>query len=469
MASFLDLCRFTPAAGGITDWTYSSAVTGYQSPATAGAVNGATYSYRAESADLSQWESGAGTYNTSTNVLSRTTVFSNSSGTTTKINFSAAPQVAIVALAEDLIGPTNLNLSGTPGGTSPRPPSYTDSAKFYFGREYLGAYLNSWRTGGGSAANVLMRGDSTMIGTGLSSPTTTAPDVVFKAVAKRKGLNISPTNLGVTGTTIADWLNTHLPSDLSTYTAGNIPKLYILNYGMNDPYTGGSPVSIPTSISNLRSGFALLRGTWTGNQTSVVYVMPNTAYDDTGARNESWRETFVQQARQACRDYGVMFIDAYAQFREARYNLLTGWLNATDKVHPADDFSVALWSFVADCIFRPDFVQVSCRPLAVTPATGFALPGNSEDMSTAVSGDVVVGSGYITMNTPGAVAAGTTLATVHGYHVPLTQAWGVQLLGFTGTWQFIHGIITTAGVLTNQEALTGTISRVYFGPGVWRH
>jgi hypothetical protein len=117
MAAFLDCVRFNPTAGGTTDWTYSSAVTGYQSPAAAGVVNGTRYKYRAESADLSQWEIGEGAYNTATGVLTRTTVLFNSAGTGTGsgqsgagslINFSAAPQVAIVALAEDLIPPTTV-------------------------------------------------------------------------------------------------------------------------------------------------------------------------------------------------------------------------------------------------------------------------------------------------------------------------------------------------------------------------
>ncbi|KRQ11934.1 hypothetical protein AOQ73_05875 [Bradyrhizobium pachyrhizi] len=117
MASqFLNVCRFNPTAGGTTDWTYSGPVTGYQSPAAAGAVNGAQYSYRAESSDLSQWEIGYGTY--TSGVLTRGTVLFNSAGTTAKINFSAAPQVAIVALKEDLPAPTlfstiNLSASGT--------------------------------------------------------------------------------------------------------------------------------------------------------------------------------------------------------------------------------------------------------------------------------------------------------------------------------------------------------------------
>ena len=114
MAAFLDGCRFNPTAGGTTDWTYSSVVPGYQSPAAANAVNGTLYKYRAESADLSQWELGEGAYNTGTGVLARTTVLFNSSGGTSKINFSTVPQVAVVALAEDLPGlAINNAFSGT--------------------------------------------------------------------------------------------------------------------------------------------------------------------------------------------------------------------------------------------------------------------------------------------------------------------------------------------------------------------
>ena len=103
MAAFLDGCRFNPAAGGTADWAFLSAVNGYQSPAAANVANGRLYKYRAESADLSQWELGEGAYNTSTGVLARTTVLYNSSGDRSKINFSTVPQVAIVALKEDLI------------------------------------------------------------------------------------------------------------------------------------------------------------------------------------------------------------------------------------------------------------------------------------------------------------------------------------------------------------------------------
>jgi hypothetical protein len=104
-SSLIDGCRYNPTLGGTTDWTYSSAVQGYNSPALAGVVNGAQYSYHAESADLSQWEDGIGLYNTGTGVLTRATVLYNSAGTGTasgqsgagtKISFTVAPQAVLV-------------------------------------------------------------------------------------------------------------------------------------------------------------------------------------------------------------------------------------------------------------------------------------------------------------------------------------------------------------------------------------
>ncbi|MBA7464874.1 hypothetical protein ES703_06657 [subsurface metagenome] len=111
MAAFLDLCRFVASAGGTTDWTYSSTVSPYISPAEAGAVNGRAYKLRAESADLTQWEVSEGAYSSAgAGSFARTTVLYNSSGTGTlqsgagtKIGFTAAPQVWVVASKRDLL------------------------------------------------------------------------------------------------------------------------------------------------------------------------------------------------------------------------------------------------------------------------------------------------------------------------------------------------------------------------------
>jgi hypothetical protein len=102
MTSWLNACKWNATSGGTGDFVVSSAVTGYQTPAGAGAVNGAIYRYRAESADLSQWEVGYGAYTVAGTTQARTTILVSSTGGA-KVSFSAAPIVGIVAVAEDMV------------------------------------------------------------------------------------------------------------------------------------------------------------------------------------------------------------------------------------------------------------------------------------------------------------------------------------------------------------------------------
>lgn len=108
--AFLDACGFNPASGGTGDFVVSAAVTGYQTPTSAGATNGAVYSYRAQSTDLSQWEVGFGAYTSGTTTLARTTVVASSTGS--KVNFTAPPSVYVTALSVDLLN-ASLFTSGT--------------------------------------------------------------------------------------------------------------------------------------------------------------------------------------------------------------------------------------------------------------------------------------------------------------------------------------------------------------------
>ncbi len=107
---YLDSCGFNPASSGTGDFVVSAAITGYQTPAGAGAVNGTVYSYRAQSSDLSQWEDGFGAYTVSTTTLARTTVTASSTGS--KVSFTAPPNVYITALSADLQN-ASLLASGT--------------------------------------------------------------------------------------------------------------------------------------------------------------------------------------------------------------------------------------------------------------------------------------------------------------------------------------------------------------------
>ena len=159
-SSLIDVCRFNPTLGGTTDCIVSTAATGYQTPASANAVNGAQYSYRAESADLSQWEVGIGTYTVSTTTLTRATVLFNSSGGTSKISFSTVPTVAIVALKEDLkVAPTHQVFTSSSG-------TYTTPAScLYIRVRMVGAGGAGGNSGPGAASG--NAGGNTTFGTSL--------------------------------------------------------------------------------------------------------------------------------------------------------------------------------------------------------------------------------------------------------------------------------------------------------------
>jgi hypothetical protein len=109
---YLDACGFIATSSGSGNFVVSAAVLGCQTPASAGAANTAVYSYRAESADKSQWEEGFGAYTVSGTTLARTTITANSSGGTSAIAFSTVPNVYITALSQDLAN-ASLLTSGT--------------------------------------------------------------------------------------------------------------------------------------------------------------------------------------------------------------------------------------------------------------------------------------------------------------------------------------------------------------------
>jgi hypothetical protein len=114
---FTNVTKFTATSGGTGSFAVSAAVTGYQTPATATAVSNATYSYRAESADLTQWEVGTGVYTSSNVTLTRSPTI-NSAGGSSAINFTLAPQVGLVVLTPDIVRPYYFSASLSSNQTS---------------------------------------------------------------------------------------------------------------------------------------------------------------------------------------------------------------------------------------------------------------------------------------------------------------------------------------------------------------
>lgn len=118
MVAFLDVCKFRAVSAGTGDFVVSSAIQGYQTPAQAGATNGAVYRYRAENFDLSEWEVGYGAYTSGTLTLARTTILYNHLGTTDAVNFTTRPYVGLVVLAMDMAQNANAEQEITSGATA---------------------------------------------------------------------------------------------------------------------------------------------------------------------------------------------------------------------------------------------------------------------------------------------------------------------------------------------------------------
>lgn len=101
MVSFVNACVFKPTSAGVGDFVVSAAVPGWQTPAQAGATDGAIYRYRAAVSDGSQWEIGTGAYTSGSTTLARTTILASSTGGA-KVSFSQAPDITLTAFAMDV-------------------------------------------------------------------------------------------------------------------------------------------------------------------------------------------------------------------------------------------------------------------------------------------------------------------------------------------------------------------------------
>lgn len=107
--NFVNRAAFETSTSGTGTLAVGPAVSGYATPAEAGGVDGATYSYVIEDGD--DFEVGRGTYSSSGPTCSRDNVYlSKISGVpgTTKLTLSGAARVYLTATAEDL-GPVNVS------------------------------------------------------------------------------------------------------------------------------------------------------------------------------------------------------------------------------------------------------------------------------------------------------------------------------------------------------------------------
>lgn len=132
MANVLDAVYFQAINAGVDPFEVGEAVQGFMTPADAGALDGVMYNYRAESDDKTEWEIGAGVYESSTGVLDRTSVLY-SSDNNERVDFTNPPKVRIVALAENMPVTGNLYPYILCGETSDPSTDITGRGQIWWG------------------------------------------------------------------------------------------------------------------------------------------------------------------------------------------------------------------------------------------------------------------------------------------------------------------------------------------------
>jgi hypothetical protein len=95
MTTFLSPCRFTVWLNGLSNFTVKAAVAGFGTPENLNVIDQKVYRYYAENLDGTVFERGSGLYDLLTHTLIRQTITDNSDGTSSKIDFAAAPQVTV--------------------------------------------------------------------------------------------------------------------------------------------------------------------------------------------------------------------------------------------------------------------------------------------------------------------------------------------------------------------------------------
>lgn len=253
MAAWLDGVLFTPTLGGTTDWIVSAAVIGYNTPALAGAVNGTKYKYHAQSADLSQWEDGEGTYTVSTTTLTRTTILF-STNANAKVTFTTVPTVSIVALKEDMISVEEAN-------------SFSSTQKSQIATNIGMAYgqiPGEPSNGSASAGNIGEYVSSTVVfGSAISLTTVTAANVTSISLpAGDWDVQVNPVIFGNSATTI-----------LYMQTSSNSTSASIDSASKTDVYMAG--VTYFGSVNGSTTGFSMLgpKKRYSLSTTTTVFMV----------------------------------------------------------------------------------------------------------------------------------------------------------------------------------------------------
>jgi hypothetical protein len=276
-------------------------------------------------------------------------------------------------------------LKSITGGTQ-QLNSKADAGQHVFGQEYLSTF-NKIILNKQDPATILMSGDSTTAGDGTTAPF--RPHEILQMLGVERGHEITTTNAGHSGKDTSEWVSTYLTADLATN-----PDLYIVRWGINDPFNGRTIAQFATS---LRQGLAQIRATKTLAQMSVLLMSPSSTSDTPNGRDEKWYEQARLVCRQAARDYQCCFIDTYALWRDARpaAGLYMDNPFADGRaIHPANVMNAWIYSCVANVLFptglRPRMFHSSFGTLVAATAPDRYAYGQTIYSAASGSSDFLV-------------------------------------------------------------------------------
>jgi lysophospholipase L1-like esterase len=188
-------------------------------------------------------------------------------------------------------------------GVLTRPAGDSRYASLSTGREYLGAWYN--KVISGAAPKIVLAGDSTMVGTGISNPAFLPQNLLKESIGQTFPITIF--NDAVSGSTAADWLADALPNQIA-----RTPDLIIVSFGINDGATNRDGFE-----ADLRAGLALIRASLPLDQTSILLESPSATNDTPNGRDAAWYEIAVPVIRRAAADFQCCFLDKYHLFPDA--------------------------------------------------------------------------------------------------------------------------------------------------------
>lgn len=250
-------------------------------------------------------------------------------------------------------------------GGSQQLNSYADKFQHVTGREYLAAFWR--RIIDGNGCNIVMSGDSTTAGTGVSGDY--VPSTLLQKIARAKGIFFQvPSNRGQSGKHSGDWVSSYVAGDITN--GGNTPHLIIVRWGINDPYFSRT---ITQYITSMRAGLAQIRATLGVDDCAILLMSPNSTSDTPGGRDERWYEQVSPALRKMAREYQCCFFDTYAWCQDSR-GAANIWMDDpyTDgrAIHPLDVMNAAIFGGVGDVLY-PD-------GLIVRAGNRFQNLGNSD-------------------------------------------------------------------------------------------